>query len=30
MTWVANNLDLIVSLSIAHLRQSAVPIFLGS
>jgi len=29
MTWVANNLDLIATLSVAHLRQSALPIILG-
>ncbi len=29
MTWVVNNLDLIASLSVAHLRQSALPILLG-
>ena len=29
MTWVANNLDLIASLSLAHLRQSVLPIILG-
>jgi len=29
MTWVSNNLDLIVSLTVAHLRQSALPIILG-
>lgn len=29
MTWVFNNLDLIWSLTISHLRQSAIPIVLG-
>jgi len=29
MTWVANNLDLIASLTAAHLKQSALPIILG-
>ena len=29
MTWVANNWDLIATLTVAHLRQSVLPIFLG-